>query len=77
MRDLKVTLVQANLVWEDRGANLAQFDHHLARLQEKTHLVVLPEMFSTGFSMNVAKLAEGMDGPTVQGWSGYNRQCYN
>ena len=66
MRDLKVTLVQANLVWEDRGANLAQFDHHLARLQEKTHLVVLPEMFSTGFSMNVAKLAEGMDGPTVQ-----------
>ncbi len=64
MRDLTVTLIQAPLDWEDKTANLQRFDRHIAALGGKTDLIVLPEMFSTGFSMQPAPLAEGPDGPT-------------
>lgn len=62
---LSVTTVQAELCWEDIPANLAQFDQLLSGLRGTTDLVILPEMFSTGFSMNAASLAEDMDGPTL------------
>jgi predicted amidohydrolase len=62
---LSVTLVQANVHWEDREANLAMFDTMIRSNTGKMELVVLPEMFSTGFSMAPQKLAEKMDGPTV------------
>lgn len=62
---LLVTLVQANLHWEDREANIAMFDKLIRPAVERMELVVLPEMFSTGFSMTPQKLAEKMDGPTV------------
>lgn len=67
MQDLKVTAVQASLVWEDAQANRRSFAHTLASLKGATDLVVLPEMFTTGFSMNTRELAETMDGPTL-GW---------
>lgn len=64
MRDLRVTLVQTRTHWHDPAANRALFAERLAAL-EATDLVVLPEMFSTGFTMASAEQAETMDGPTV------------
>jgi predicted amidohydrolase len=66
VRDLRVTLVQTSTHWHDPTANRALFTARLAAL-EPTDLVVLPEMFSTGFTMASAEQAETMDGPTV-GW---------
>ena len=66
MQDVTITLVQTDLVWEDKLRNLANFSRILGGLQDHTDLVVLPEMFTTGFSMNAPLLAEEMDGSAVQ-----------
>lgn len=66
MHPLSVTLIQSNLVWENKTANLAQFTQKIQTQTAPGQLVILPEMFSTGFSMNPAQLAETMDGTTVQ-----------
>jgi omega-amidase len=63
-KDLRVTLVQADLAWENTERNLQQFDRHLDEV-EATDLIVLPEMFTTGFSMNPKAVAEPMDGQAV------------
>jgi predicted amidohydrolase len=63
--ELKVTIVQPDLVWEDKSANLAKISGMISDL-ESTDLILLPEMFSTGFSMNAKVLAEEMNGATVQ-----------
>ncbi|HWB63673.1 MAG TPA: amidohydrolase [Chitinophagales bacterium] len=68
VKNLKVTLIQANLHWEDVDANLIMFGEKIAGLKEATDLIVLPEMFSTGFSMNVAKLAEPMNNSKAIKW---------
>lgn len=65
MPDLRVTLVQSMLHWEDAAANRAMFAEKLGPLVGTTDLIVLPEMFTTGFSMKSDRLAEPMDGPTV------------
>ena len=65
MSTLTITTIQSNLHWEDKEANLRMFEEKIRNLQQKTEIVVLPEMFSTGFSMQAEKLAEKMDGPTV------------
>lgn len=65
MSSITISLIQAKLAWEDKAANLQQFSEKIAALAGKTQLVILPEMFSTGFSMQPEKLAETMDGPTV------------
>ena len=65
MQDLRTTLIQAPLSWEDPAANRQYFTQKLAPLTGQTDLVVLPEMFTTGFTMNPAPYAEAMDGPTV------------
>jgi len=64
--NLTVTLVQCDPVWEDKKTNLERLSSTMETLG-KCDLVVLPEMFSTGFSVNPVGLAEEMDGPTV-GW---------
>ena len=66
MLPLTVTLIQTKLHWEDKQANLAMFEEKIMGIHEKTELVILPEMFSTGFSMKPADLAETMDGITFQ-----------
>jgi len=66
MSKLTVTLVQSNLYWEDKSANLQVLEEKIRSVKERTELVILPEMFNTGFSMNPEKLAEPMDGNTVQ-----------
>lgn len=63
---LHITLIQPDIVWEDKSANLDNFEQLIAGIQGSRHVVVLPEMFSTGFSMSPEKLAEPMDGPTVK-----------
>jgi omega-amidase len=65
MSTLTITGIQADLFWQDKQANLEQFAEKIAAIPEKTQVVVLPEMFSTGFSMEAEKLAEEMDGPTL------------
>lgn len=66
MPDLTVTLIQTDLIWEDIPANLQIFDRLVGDLADETDLIVLPEMFTTGFSMNAATLAEDMDGSAVR-----------
>jgi omega-amidase len=62
---MRLSIVQADLIWENPAANLRAFDRQLAPLAGHTDVVVLPEMFTTGFSMNAGSLAEPMDGPTI------------
>jgi omega-amidase len=65
MNTLRVALVQQDLVWQDPEANRSRFDDLLAPLAGQVDLVVLPEMFTTGFTMEVEKLAEPVNGPTT------------
>lgn len=65
MQNLKVALVQTNLVWENKKANLSLIESSIALLPTETDIIVLPEMFNTGFSMNPAANAEKMDGDTL------------
>ena len=66
MSTLTVTTIQTNLFWENKKANLHQLEEKINGIPERTEIVILPEMFNTGFSMNTGALAEKMDGPTVQ-----------
>ncbi len=66
MRNLKITLIQTSLFWENIESNLSSFDAKIDGIMEETDLIVLPEMFTTGFSMNAAKLAQDMNGKSVE-----------
>ena len=66
MSTLTITTIQSNLIWEDKPANLRLLEQKIIGIEEKTEIVVLPEMFSTGFSMQPELLAETMDGETVE-----------
>ncbi|MGX5218495.1 amidohydrolase [Pseudomonas segetis] len=63
--DLNLVLVQSDLAWQDPAANREHFQQMLAAV-EGADLVILPEMFSTGFSMDSAALAEPEGGPSSQ-----------
>jgi predicted amidohydrolase len=65
MENLKVTLVQSELNWHDKASNFMLFDHLLESNISETDLIVLPEMFTTGFTMKAEDYAETMDGDTV------------
>jgi len=64
MSTLKVTVVQAELHWHEAVANRDMFGKMLGALEEPTDLVVLPEMFTTGFTMHAEQWAEPADGET-------------
>lgn len=66
MSILTITTIQTNLSWEDKRANLQMLEDKIAALPDKTEIVVLPEMFSTGFSMQPKLFAETMEGETVE-----------
>ena len=66
MAPLTLTLIQANLHWENKPANLEMFQQKIEAVGQKTEVVILPEMFSTGFSMRPQGLAENMEGETLQ-----------
>lgn len=61
---MKVTLVQSDLIWENKDENFNRFKSVLSGLYKTTDLVILPEMFTTGFSMNSKQLGEFFPGPT-------------
>ncbi len=66
MSTLKITLIQTHLFWEDKGVNLALLEQKIVNLEEPTEVVILPEMFTTGFSMQPTLHAETMEGPSVK-----------
>jgi predicted amidohydrolase len=66
MSTLTITTIQSNLFWEDKTANLQMLQQKIDSIEDKTEIVILPEMFTTGFSMQAEQLAETMDGETVE-----------
>ena len=64
--DLKVGLIQTELFWEDTDANLNMFSEKLDQLSGGTDIAILPEMFTTGFSMHPEKLAEPTESKTLR-----------
>jgi omega-amidase len=66
MSDLKITIIQSNLHWENIDKNLSMFAEKIKTIEEHTDLIILPEMFTTGFTMNAANLAESMNGKTME-----------
>ena len=65
MHSLTITIIQTKLYWENKEANLAMLKEKIESIPNYTELVILPEMFSTGFSMDAENLAETMEGPTL------------
>jgi omega-amidase len=63
---LSITLVQNNLAWEDKQLNLESFEEKIKGHDSKMEVVLLPEMFNTGFSMNPSVHAETMEGESVE-----------
>jgi predicted amidohydrolase len=63
---LHVTLIQAHLAWENPVQNRAAFTQKINSIPTKTDVIILPEMFTTGFTMNVAEIAETMSGDTLR-----------
>ena len=57
---LSIGFIQADLYWENADANLAMFEEEIWQLKDETDVIILPEMFTTGFSMDAARLAEPM-----------------
>jgi omega-amidase len=66
MENLKITIFQGYLFWENIDKNLQNISLRLTGIREKTDLIVLPEMFNTGFTMSAESLAEPMNGKTMQ-----------
>ena len=65
MSTLTITGIQTKLHWEDAVTNRKMFEEKINTISDKTEIVILPETFSTGFSMKPKELAEAMDGDTV------------
>lgn len=66
MSDLTITIIQSPLYWEDAEQNKKQFEDHFAQIDTPTDLIILPEMFTTGFTMNSCTLFETMEGKSVE-----------
>ncbi|MFG4004323.1 amidohydrolase [Flavobacterium aquidurense] len=62
---MKIALIQSDLYWEDASKNRKSFESKINQIDSGVNLVVLPEMFSTGFTMNAPEVAETMQGETV------------
>ncbi len=66
MKDLSITVIQSSLHWENITANLAMFEEKIWSSRQPADIIVLPEMFSTGYSMNAPELAEMMNMQTTK-----------
>ena len=64
--DLKIALIQSSLVWENATQNRKNFTKKINSIDEDVDVIVLPEMFTTGFTMNASGNEETMQGETVQ-----------
>ncbi|MEM7281650.1 MAG: amidohydrolase [Pseudomonadota bacterium] len=74
MSDLNVAIIQSELHWHDPQANRDAFDQRLTKVDSSVDLVVLPEMFTTGFTMEPQACAEVMDGPTFDWMASHARK---
>ena len=63
---LHITIIQTNLAWENIDKNLNKLSIKIDNINQPTDLIVLPEMFSTGFSMKSKQLAEDMNGKAMK-----------
>jgi len=63
---MKISIIQTNTEWENKSANFGKIEAALSVLPDDSDIIILPEMFNTGFSMNTAKLAEPSDGETFR-----------
>ncbi|MEM7573791.1 MAG: amidohydrolase [Bacteroidota bacterium] len=74
MQDLRLTLVQMDIHWQQPAKNREKVAGQIKSLTGQTDLIILPEMFTTGFSMDAATQAENMDGETVTWMRNWARQ---
>ena len=63
--ELRISMIQSHIIWEDQEENLCYYGELLRRVSGRTDLAILPETFTTGFSMDVARLADPMEGKTI------------
>ena len=66
MQDLNISIIQSDLVWKDKAANMASFGYDIDQIKEEVDLIVLPEMFNTGFVIDPEVVAEEMEGESMQ-----------
>ena len=66
MASLTITLIQTDIAWQNKAANLLMLKNKIEAIEEHTEIIVLPEMFSTGFTMQPELFAETMEGETMQ-----------
>jgi len=66
MSALNVCVIQSELFWQDKSANLKMFSEKIDRIDGNPHIIVIPEMFTTGFTMQPQDFAETMDGPGLE-----------
>ncbi|MDU8884896.1 amidohydrolase [Yeosuana sp. MJ-SS3] len=64
--DLKIAFIQTDLVWEDRKQNIKNFKEKIESIIQPVDIIILPEMFTTGFTMNAKDNSETMNGKTVE-----------
>ncbi len=62
---MKIALIQSDLYWEDALKNRKSFESKINKIDSQVDLIILPEMFSTGFTMNALTMAEAMEGETI------------
>ena len=63
---MNISIIQPDLVWEDKSRNFRNLDELISPLFNKTDIIILPEMFNTGFSMNPEQLSEAPDEETFE-----------
>ena len=63
--ELRISMIQSHIIWEDQEENLCYYGELLRRVSGRTDLAILPETFTTGCSMDVARLADPMEGKTI------------
>ena len=66
VKDITVSLIQSDIAWNDYEKNLESFQTKIDEIDQQTDLIILPEMFTTGFSMDPAPIAQSMNGPSVE-----------
>ena len=66
MKDINITVFQQDILWKKKTENLQRYSDSLKNFNEKTDLILLPEMFQTGFCTNPEDISEGMDGETIR-----------
>ncbi len=69
-KNVRISLVQYNVAWEDKSANFGKIEDLLSRVSAKPDIIILPEMFTTGFTMNHEKLSEPPRGETYKWMAG-------